>query len=182
MNELANQCFPLKKGSRKALKEKPWITDEIINSIKIPNKLFKIYKKKHTVKSESEFKRYRNKLNHLKETGKKTYFQKLFDECKNDTSKTWKNLNQLMRKKSSKNGLIPKLEWRSKIYSESQDVNNVFNEHFTKVAESLLEKLKPSSCDIISFVKKLIANSVFLAITDMYEVIHLINSNLLAMT
>ena len=82
-----------------------------------------------------------------------------------------------MHKKSSKNRLVPRLEWRSKIYSESQDVNNVSNEHFTKVAESLLEKLKPASCDIMSFVKKRIANSMLLAKTDMYKVIQLINSN-----
>ena len=77
-----------------------------------------------------------------------------------------------MHKKSSKNGLVSWLEWRSKVYFDSQDVNNAFNEHFAKVVELLT-----ASCDVMSSVKKRIANSIFVAETNMYEIIQLINNN-----
>ena len=51
----------------------------------------------------AKYKKYRNKVSHLLEINKKSYYQSQFLSCRNDSGKMWKLINSLIssKKKSS---------------------------------------------------------------------------------
>jgi hypothetical protein len=58
-----------------------------------------------THKNETDYKKYKNKLNHVIKTAKKAYnYEKQFVKYKNDTKKTWQTINEVLnRNKARKN-------------------------------------------------------------------------------
>ena len=88
ISELTDYCFPLRKTSRKAYIRKPWITAGIRKSIQTQNKLFKDYVTTQTNESSTKYKKYRNKLTHVKEMAKRMFDQTKFNDCKTDKSAT----------------------------------------------------------------------------------------------
>ena len=84
----------------------PWMTNGIFKSISKKNKLYKKFlKKRPTHKNETDYKKYKNKLNHVIKTAKKAYnYEKQFVKYKNDTKKTWQTINEVLnRTKARKN-------------------------------------------------------------------------------
>ena len=71
LQDLYHECFPLKT---KYLSEKrllnPWISQAVLNSIKFKNKLYKDYK--IGAVTESQYKSYRNSLNKVITSAKKS--------------------------------------------------------------------------------------------------------------
>ena len=81
-NEIMNKHIPLKKLSRKAVKQtaKPWITLAIQTSINIKNKY---YKKFISTKHDfyfAKFKLYRNRPPFLIKLSKKSYYDDYFNK------------------------------------------------------------------------------------------------------
>jgi len=56
------------------------------------------YLKNKTPEILKEYKQLRNKVTHLKENAKYSYYKNLFQNAKNTTD-TWKYINQLLRKR-----------------------------------------------------------------------------------
>ena len=84
-NSVLDKHAPLTALTRKEkrLKKKPWITPGILASIKTKNKLFKKVFKKNSTNSEKEpYKKYLNKLTHIKDVSKQNYYQNLLSNCK----------------------------------------------------------------------------------------------------
>ena len=87
MSDSTNLCCPKKTMSRKQYKvsKSPWITTGILTSIKQKNKLYAKYiKTKNSIIFE-EYKKYRNKVTHVKEAAKRNYFQMLFEGSSNSS-------------------------------------------------------------------------------------------------
>ena len=85
-HELKCECFPLKTKyiSEKRLNN-PWITTNVIKSIKTKNNLCKDYKVGAV--TENQYKLYRNMLNRIISNAKKSYYMNIFTNYKNDTKK-----------------------------------------------------------------------------------------------
>ena len=103
MTKLTETYFPKKKMTRKQYKlsKKPWISKEILVSINHQKQLYRYAKTTKNFNTEAvyEYKRYRNKLIHIKEAAKRLYFKKVFnDNACNNPSNTWKYINKVLRK------------------------------------------------------------------------------------
>ena len=68
-----DKSFPLVKMKDKFVNhtKSPWMTNGIFKSISNKNKLYKKFLKKPTHKNEIDYKKYKNKLNHVIKTAKK---------------------------------------------------------------------------------------------------------------
>ena len=98
--KIYNDCFPLKKATRKQRRfKKPWLTKALLKSIKTKNKLYKKYLQVPTVDNSSLYKRYKNKLNHTLRLAKRRYYEKKLEDAKSNTHATWKILNEVLNKK-----------------------------------------------------------------------------------
>ena len=104
-----NKHAPLRKQTRKEkkLRSKPWITKALLISIKHKNKLYAQCIKEQNETLWQEFKKYRNKLSHVKEQSKKLYFHKLILENKQNTAQLWKTINDILHHKNKKSNQIP---------------------------------------------------------------------------
>ena len=65
----------------------PWMANGIFKSISKKNELYKKFLKKPTRKNETDYKKYKNKLNNVIKNAKKAYYEKQFVKYKNNTKK-----------------------------------------------------------------------------------------------
>ena len=121
MSDLTNLCCPKKTMRRKQYKvsKSPWITTGILTSIKQKNKLYAKYLKTKNSIIFEEYKKYRNKVNHVKEAAKRNYFQTLF-ECSSNSSVTWKYVNQLLTKTKPKSSVPCTLQVEGRMITSPQ--------------------------------------------------------------
>ena len=115
------------------------MTNGIFKSISNKNKLYKKFLKKPTHKNEIDYKKYKNKLNHVIKTAKKAYYEKQFVKYKNDTKKTWQTINEVLnRNKTRKNLPDTFLQKSSNInVTNPQEIANKFNEYFVNIGPQL---------------------------------------------
>ena len=120
---------PLKPMSRREIKlnAKPWITKEILISIKTTNKLFKsCYQCQNPVKIE-HYKKHRNKLTHIKALAKQQRYDSLLRKNSNNPKKSWSVIREIIDNKSTSNiNLPPTLRVNSKAYETH---SNEFLDH-----------------------------------------------------
>ena len=73
----------------KRLNENPWITRGILISMKTKNRLFKKdYKSNSSDSSKKQYKKYLNKLTHIKNVVKRSYYKNLVKKNKRNPSQT----------------------------------------------------------------------------------------------
>ena len=100
---------PLKPMSRREIKlnAKLWITKGILISIKTRNRLFKsCYQCQDPVKIE-HYKKYRNKLTHIKALAKQQHYDSLLRKNSNNPKKSWSVIREIIDNKSTSNINLP---------------------------------------------------------------------------
>ena len=110
--------------------------------------LYKKFLKNPTQQNEQDYKRYRNKLNHLIRIAKKSYCNERFSQARNDTKSTWNTINDLLGKKKSCNAL-PRtfLNDNNDEVSDPKLIANKFNDLFVNVGPNRYKFLKGSYND-----------------------------------
>ena len=150
LHELYSECFPLKAKyiSEKRLNN-PWITANVIKSIKTKNNLYKDYKVGAV--TENQYKLYRNMLNRIISNAKKSYYMNLFTNYKNDTKKVWNAINQL--KNNHKKTYLSYIFINNKILRTPSEISNAFNEYYTNIAVNLDNNIPPATFDPTVFLR-----------------------------
>ena len=97
---LYEKCFPWEKKSNRYKKASlsPWITRSLLVSIQKRKKLYRKLLNSPNPVRESQYKIYRNKLNHLIRISKLNYYEERFDSAKNNSRETWKLINEVINK------------------------------------------------------------------------------------
>ena len=95
--QILNKHAPLRQHTRRENKlfNKPWLTRELLESIKTKNKLYKKLVN-NTTKTDTDwihYKKYKNKLTHLIEQSKRKYFKMKIINSKGNSKKLWKTIN-----------------------------------------------------------------------------------------
>ena len=169
LNTTFNKYAPLRMQSRKEFKKStsPWITNEIIQQIKIKEKL---YKKSLTKKDPShwiKFKSHRNKVTRLIEEAKRNYYKLEIDKTKSNPRKLWRTLNNIINLKKNTNPTsnINIYDSTDSLVSEPKKVSTVFNHFFANVGKELSKNIDPITTNDQHKLtnKHPIKNSFFLA-------------------
>ena len=91
------------KFSNRKTPRKPWVTAGILKSIKTKDKMYKKYINKPISENNVKYTEYRNLLNNLLRTSKKSYITSEIESNKFNMKQTWKTLNNLLgRNKQTK--------------------------------------------------------------------------------
>ena len=101
---------PLRPLSRREqrLSNKPWITKGILISIKTKNKLFRQYFKSNDPAKKNFYKKYLNKLTHIKFHAKRSYYENLIKSNYNNSSQSWSIIKEIIEcKQSAKKSKLP---------------------------------------------------------------------------
>jgi len=135
-------------------KLKPWITEGIIRSIRTRDKLSKRVKNQpFNVNLRTFFNRYKNTLNNLIKTTKKTYYRSKLNESQNNPKQFWKIINELAGKgKNNETFPVDKfMANRPKLAGTDVrlEVANEFNKYFSKVGENLARAIDTSGEPVV---------------------------------
>ena len=162
-----NEIAPLKTLSNKENKSKikPWITKGIRKSINRKNKIYKKYVKNKNENTYEEYKKIRNKLNHIIRESKRIHYSKYFEDNKQNAKRMWSGINDILNKKRKKGNNNIHLQVKNKIIT-----NPKVNEYFTTIAAQMVNKQKQGNIDANTFKKNRIKNSFFITPTTEDEV------------
>ena len=121
--------MPLKKMSIKErqIRDKPWMTKEILKKIKIRNKLFA--NKKKDINNEhlkSAYNKFRNSVNNDIKMSKTKYYNTYFESCQTNMKKTWKGINELISN-SNKSTHISQIQHNNTTISDPKGMADTFN-------------------------------------------------------
>ena len=182
--EVVDKFAPMKKASRKEkiLKLKPWISNGLLKSIKIKNKMFKLlYKNRDDLALKERYESYRNTLNRVIRQSKRNYYHKILDENKGNSKTTWDVVNELVNHKSRNKSLPLKLKTSAgdTVVEDPQIIADEFNNFFVNIGKEMASSIQTCRSHVSSkifFEEPLRAsNSIFLAPSTEMEVHGLIN-------
>ena len=121
------------------LLSKPWITHGIMMSIKTEDKIYKkLLKSKNSQQKErlnSEFKRYRNRINILTRNFKANHYQNFFQEHKQNMLKTWEGIKSIININTTKNKPMDCLNGNNTKETDPFVLSSSFNKFFTTIAK-----------------------------------------------
>lgn len=150
----------------------PWMTLDLWTLIKIKNKYLKKCRAfPNDIRSAELLKHVSKKLEIAKRQTKKRYYENLLNNTSH--SKLWKNINSLLGK--SKNKLNLSLNMNGGTISNSKQICETFNEHFSSIGSKLAEKIPSTSDNPLRYITPT-PESLFLQPASVNEIIILINS------
>ena len=159
---LYEKHFPLRKRRRRERKLQPWMTDDILQSVKHKKVLYKKYLHKPNSCNESKYKHFRNKLNTEIRNVKIKYFERKFAAYKSNIKMTW-NLINLLINKGGKGVSETPVRCNGKITNDSYEIANAFNSYFTRVGPNLDKSIPHSDTNFTKlFSESLYGNYLFL--------------------
>ena len=128
---------------------KPWINNEILQSIKDRDKAFQLYIKDKSDENYSYFKELRNKTQTLVYNAKRGYFKEKVENENHDSKSLRRSLKELgmpsKKDKASASSIGLKID--GEVCFDRYIVAEKFNHFYTTVASKLVEKL-PKRIDI----------------------------------
>ena len=141
--------------------QKPWITRDMLNSIKRRNNLFLLHS--NCKVSREAYNRYRNYVTGRIRGARLSYYATKFETYKTDVKETWKLLNSIIKLKKS-SVKINKLIIDDNIITDHQEVCNSFNEYFASVGSGRADSLPAcNDHDHVAYLPLDVPNSFFLA-------------------
>ena len=170
-----DKCCPLKMIKRKRyLSHKPWLSKGLLKSIRSKNKLYKQFLRNPSVANEAH-KNYKNKLNHSLRIAKKSFYEKKLSEVKSITRATWRLLNEILNRKTSKVKLVSTFKIDGKDISDPLTIANKFCEYFSNIGPSLAKGITSTSSHR-AFLSGTFVQSIFLAPATKNEILTITNS------
>ena len=178
--DILNFHAPRRRATKKEkkLKSKPWLTQRLLKSIKLKNKMYKQFLMhpsnyqldKFLMHSSNyqfdKYKKYRNVLNRAIEGAKRNYYNKIVTEEKHNSEKLYQIIiNKICKLKNLKR-IFPTnlLNDKENVTTKPEEIACVLNEHFASVGYKMAQDIpappshikitKPNSCNF---------NSIFLS-------------------
>lgn len=173
-----NNCSYTKFVNNKFTKRKPWITNGIIRSINIRDKLYKQFRLDPNNQIVKEtYIRYKRTINTLIQQSKNTYYKNQFQTCQNNPRKIW-NLAKESLNISKQTQTITSLKIDDATLECKKDIASEFNKYFINVSKNLANKIVNNELDTSNMIKDIPPNNIsfFLNPTNPNEVISVINT------
>ncbi|KAJ8974990.1 hypothetical protein NQ317_013406 [Molorchus minor] len=145
-------------------KRKLWITNGIITSINIRDKMYhQLLKDPNNVELKERYKRYRNDLNILIKTTKIEYYKN-----KIDNNKKRSKIKELCKNKKQ-NDKISNVKKDDQSLTDPKVISNAFNEHYASIGKKLAREIKQNPNHNKQRTET-ITHSLFLRPTDPVEI------------
>lgn len=175
INDVFCESCPIKvkQVSSKRL-QKPWLTGNIIKSIKLKSHYFKLYKAGLITKEENN--QYKNRLNSTIRQAKRSYYHNYFATHRSNMKKYWSGVRELIGRVKAKRDVIESINVDGSIVSDGDIIAGTFNSYFSNVAYNLREKLpSPDNISVTDFIDNC-PNSFYLYPVTIPECENVINN------
>ena len=133
--------------NRRKHKKSPWITFGIIRSIRFKDRLYKRLKLTSSQSPEywtlkTNFSTYNKILKKSIRLAKASYYENIFNLCRGDMRKTWRNINSVMNRNASNEGVPDQIVYEGNIISDEQTILNSLNAHFSSVGQKIAQSIE----------------------------------------
>ena len=151
--DIYNNCFPIQNiRNRKPVRfKRPWISNGILKSINVKNKLYKRSLKNPTSKNLKKYKHYKNKLLNIIRHSKKKYYEQLFFSLQGDMKKTWSHINNVLGNKRQST-MPSQMFLDNHKFTSKHNIVNQFNTYFVNVGKKLQNSISNSTQSYESFI------------------------------
>ena len=134
-------CFPIKiKTISYKNFVKPWITKEILSIIKKRHDYYLLFRKKLIHKKT--YTDYRNYVTNEIRNSKRKYYEKAFNEVRNNIKQTWSIINNVLKPKiNRRTNIVKKLIINDVTFDDPIDISNNFNDFFVNIGKNIAESV-----------------------------------------
>ena len=181
-SEIIEKHAPLKKMNKKdfKLQAKPWITPDIIKSIKLRDKLLRLYISAEDPNRKEglhkQYKSLRNKIVASIRNSKNLHFQTYFTENAKDIRKTWSGIKNIINIRSSTKGQPSSMLIDNELETDPTKIANGFNSYFSSIAEKLQQNLPFGDDNFMKYLNTPLDHNFFFKSVDSNEIIFIIDS------
>ena len=179
LKELYDKHFPMKQikvNGKKCIK--PWFTKGLIKCCKRKNKLYKSFVKNKSIEREQKYKHYKNKLTKVLRHCEKQYYSNTLKECSNNVQKTWKVLNEIIKKqRCSAVNVETFIDKYGRNINNKLDVADGFNDCFVNIGPKLAGNIDFCNYDasVLDYLDSRNDTSMFLEPVVEQEVLDIVN-------
>ena len=152
-NKLYDECFPIKRVKLGYSTRKSWIPQNIKNLIITKNKMQIDYLKSKDPFLGIVYKRFRNKVNKLREKAERDHYNKLLNEHKHNLKKTWQILKEIINK-NIKSSISSRFMVNNQIVINKQTIADGFNSFYVNVGPTLAKNIPTVNKSPCSFIKR----------------------------
>lgn len=149
------------------------MTTGLLKSIKRKNKLYHKFLRNPYSVNATQYKSYKNKLNHSIRIAKRMYYERKLEYVKSNTKNTWKILNEVINKKKSTRKLPHEFK---QIISNPKAIADRFCDYFTNIGPNLAKTIPTGASSFHSYLGGNFMNSLFLEPTTEQEIYKIINT------
>ncbi len=107
-------------------------------------------------------------------SSEKNHYKNLLTRNKNNLTKLWTTLNQVINKKKRKQ-IYTSFKYMNSEITKDMDIANYFNEYFLNVTKDLSDKIPSHSKDPCFYMKGKAKNSIFFSPTTEDEILEIIS-------
>ena len=157
----ANIPMSTKRHNTKHIPKSPRITNSLLQSINLKNRLFHKFLSKRNSTNHLAYTKNKNILTSVLRSAKKNYFFNQFEREKNNIKNTWKLINTVINKDVSQQKISGITH--NGIYTEnSSSISEHFNNYFANIGPSLASKIPPCNSNFMSYLGIPNPHSIFL--------------------
>ena len=176
---ILNKHAPWKTMSNKDYKWslKPWFTKGLRKSIKVKDLYYGKFMRTKNNTWYTLYKRYRKSIKRLTFLSKQNYFKSYFENNKNNSKKTWDGIRNIVNQKTkcqSNSSIF--LNNNGKIIYDQKSVANIFNHHYSTIADKLVRKLGNPACEYQDFLRNPNKNELYLNEIEPDEIEKILNN------
>ena len=101
-------------------------------------------KRKAITSDWEKYKKLRNIINNNIKTSKVSYYSNAFIQSKGNPRKTWQTFNELTSRRVN-NTTVKEIKLNDAIVSNSSELSNAFNDHFSTIGPRLANEIPPTA-------------------------------------
>lgn len=171
---LYDRCCPIKNKTVSIKRMmKPWLTDDIVQQVRVKHDKFSNYK--IGLITFNEYNDFKNRLLSRIRSAKRNFFRNKFQACRGNLRRTWAEINRYLRGNKSFSN-ISLLDDNGIQCDDPKVVANIFCNYFSTVATDLSNNAPICNKNPLEYLDAPVVNSFFAHPATVSEVTNLIGS------
>ena len=174
LERIYQSCCPIKTKeiSMNRLK-KPWLSQQLLDDIRVKYELFNRYR--NGLIQYDQFLNYKKELQKKINIARKNYYLYKFENCRGDSSSTWKLTNNILGRKN-KSKIPHALIHDDDEVTDCKKMCNIFNHYFVNVGQNLASAIQNNNINPINYLGERCLNTFSFMATTPQEIFNTIKT------
>ena len=153
----------------------PWVTNDLLESRRMKNKLLKLKLEAPTEDNINQYKQFVNKYNKTKRNLKKSYLHDILEHNKGNMKKTWSIINSIMGTSKKQHPLPRSFNIDNKPVSDPTDIAECFNNYFANIGKQTACSVPSSNKHFSEYLQNPVQGSIFIEPVDEFQILKIVN-------